>query len=221
MKTISFPDWETRLESSEIPYGEKKSFAITIRWYLSYCQQQQHFVDFSSARSFINKAIQSKPQTSEWVIERWKEGIRWLFRNAPKTTQKVKEPNETKVKAMRLGQSVPEWRLRMLTTLRKRQMSYRTETTYIGWVLRFARFVGHHDLERLKTDSINHFMDHLVRDLRVSAGTQRQALNALVFLYREVFQKNLGEFAEYKKAYSKNGFQSSYHNLNFKAFLIP
>lgn len=31
----------------------------------------------------------------------------------------------------------------------------------------------------------------------------QRVLNALVFLYREVYKQNLGDFAEYKKAYSK------------------
>jgi len=35
---------------------------------------------------------------------------------------------------------------------------------------------------------------------RLSASSQRQALNALVFLYREVFQQPLGDFSEYRRA---------------------
>jgi integron integrase len=35
---------------------------------------------------------------------------------------------------------------------------------------------------------------------RLSASSQRQALNALVFLYREVFGKELGDFSGYRRA---------------------
>ncbi len=186
MRTISFPNWENQLAASAASKDEKQSFAITIRWYLSHCQRQHCTTDFKSARQFINSAIQSKPQVSKWGVERWKEGIRWFFRNAPKELENLKQTttldssnNKSKIKTMRLGESEPEWRLRMITALRRRHMSYRTETTYVGWVLRFSKFVGHHNLKELKTDSINHYMDHLARDLHVAVGTQRQALNAL------------------------------------------
>jgi integron integrase len=35
---------------------------------------------------------------------------------------------------------------------------------------------------------------------RLSASSQRQALNALVFLYREVFGRTLGDFSDYRRA---------------------
>lgn len=47
------------------------------------------------------------------------------------------------------------------------------------------------------------FLDHLAVHERVSAGTQRQALNALVFFFRDVSKRELGDFSDYTKGGSK------------------
>ena len=40
---------------------------------------------------------------------------------------------------------------------------------------------------------IEDFLSHLATDLKVSASTQRQALNAIVFLYRQVLDISIDE----------------------------
>jgi len=197
----------------------RASYVITLRWYLSFCARRHVPASFDSARAFMSMAIAAKPNLDEWIYERWREAIRWFFRNGEQVDHRdepelepddymtlpavVETVDEPQVKCMRLKRAEPAWRMQFLTVLRRRQMSYRTETTYSGWIQQFERFVGRNDLESLGVDAINHFMDHLARDRRVAAATQRQALNALVFLYREVFQKDLGDFGEYKKAYGQ------------------
>jgi integron integrase len=74
-----------------------------------------------------------------------------------------------------------------------RHYSIRTEQTYLQWIKRFIHF---HDLRRpeeLGEAEVARFLSHLaVRD-RVAASTQNQALNALVFMYRHVLNRPLGE----------------------------
>lgn len=47
---------------------------------------------------------------------------------------------------------------------------------------------------------IEAFLTHLAKDRKVSASTQNQALNALVFLYKEVLGKTLGDFSKFFRA---------------------
>lgn len=79
-------------------------------------------------------------------------------------------------------------------TLRYYHYAYRTEQTYCQWILRYIYFyekkvhpkdLGARDVER--------FLSSLATKDKVSASTQRQALNALVFLYREVLDQELGD----------------------------
>ena len=71
--------------------------------------------------------------------------------------------------------------------LRYYHYALRTETTYCQWILRYIHFYGGKTHPReLGTEHIERFLSHLVVKNHVAASTQRQALNALVFLYRNV-----------------------------------
>jgi len=62
----------------------------------------------------------------------------------------------------------------------------------LQWIKRFIFFHGkRHPLE-LDRSHIESFLSHLAVDRNVAASTQNQALNALVFLYREVLKMEFG-----------------------------
>ncbi len=65
--------------------------------------------------------------------------------------------------------------------------SYRTEKKYCDWILLYVKFHGSrkHPKDMGKTE-IEAFLRHLATHGRVAASTQRQALNAIAFLYRDV-----------------------------------
>ena len=69
--------------------------------------------------------------------------------------------------------------------LRVRQLSLRTEQTYIDWINRCCRF--HHLADPILLDEhhIGPFLSFLASERHVSASTQRQSLNALVTFFRE------------------------------------
>ena len=76
--------------------------------------------------------------------------------------------------------------------LRYHHYAYRTEQTYCQWILRFIRFFGGKTHPRdLGAGDIERFLTDLAVKQAVAASTQRQALNAIVFLYREVLNKPL------------------------------
>lgn len=70
--------------------------------------------------------------------------------------------------------------------LRLRHYSLRTEKSYISWMRRYIRFCGGRHPRNLGASEITTFLTHLAVDLRVAAPTQNQALQALLFLYRDV-----------------------------------
>jgi integrase-like protein len=71
--------------------------------------------------------------------------------------------------------------------LRYHHYAYRTERTYCDWIVRYIRFHGANKHPKtMGKQEIEAFLSHLALNLDVSASTQRQALNAIVFLYRRV-----------------------------------
>lgn len=85
--------------------------------------------------------------------------------------------------------------------LRYHHYAYRTEQIYCQWIVRFIKFYKseRHPREMGATE-VQAFLSHLASDRDVAASTQKQALNALVFLYRHVLDQPLIQGMEPKKA---------------------
>ena len=80
---------------------------------------------------------------------------------------------------------------RLLDTLRERlrymHYSLRTEEAYVYWVRNYVRWAGMRHPRDLGASDVQGFLSMLANERHVAAGTHRQALSALLFLYREVF----------------------------------
>ncbi len=76
--------------------------------------------------------------------------------------------------------------------IRARHYSYRTEKAYIHWIRRFTTLYNTRHPAEMGEAEIGQFLSSLASNFRVSASTQNQALNALLFLYRKVFGKEIG-----------------------------
>jgi hypothetical protein len=75
--------------------------------------------------------------------------------------------------------------------LRMKHYSLRTEDAYLHWVRRFIYFHGKRHPREMGGPEVEAFLSHLATEGRVASSTQNQALAALLFLYREVLQKEL------------------------------
>jgi len=76
--------------------------------------------------------------------------------------------------------------------IRIRHLSPQTEQAYVGWIKRFIFFHNkRHPIEMAEVE-IGQFLSSLATHSRVSASTQNQALNALLFLYNKVLGKKIG-----------------------------
>jgi site-specific recombinase XerD len=95
---------------------------------------------------------------------------------------------------------VSELITQMQTALRARHYSRRTEQVYCRWVRQFIRFHGLRHPADMAEPEINAFVTHLAVDEKVSASTQTQALSAVLFLYRHVLHREVGELTELVRA---------------------
>jgi len=96
--------------------------------------------------------------------------------------------------------SSPKLLVRLRQSLRSRHYSRRTEETYVMWVKRFIFF---HDVRHpadMAEPEINTFLTHLAVKEKVSASTQNQALSALLFLYRHVIGREIGNLGDVIRA---------------------
>jgi integron integrase len=76
--------------------------------------------------------------------------------------------------------------------LRTHYYSPRTEKAYLQWILRYIRFhKGQHPRD-LRGPAVEAFLTFLAVERRVSASTQNQALAAVLFLYKHVYDVEIG-----------------------------
>ncbi len=76
--------------------------------------------------------------------------------------------------------------------LRRKHYSYRTEHAYLHWIRRFIFFHQKRHPRDMAEPEVAAFLTHLAVDRQVSASTQNQALNAILFLYKQVIERDIG-----------------------------
>jgi integron integrase len=100
-------------------------------------------------------------------------------------------PREVRTSSLPVAQK-PKLLAQVREALRTRHYSLRTEKMYVHWIKRFIFF--HHKRHPLEMGEaeIGQFLSSLARESHVSASTQNQALNALLFLYQAVLGQQIG-----------------------------
>lgn len=75
--------------------------------------------------------------------------------------------------------------------IRARHYSIRTEQAYVRWVKRYVLFHGKRHPGEMGEQEISCYLNHLAVKCNVSASTQNQALCAILFLYREILDRDI------------------------------
>ncbi len=86
--------------------------------------------------------------------------------------------------------------------LRAKHYSYKTEQSYIHWMKRYILFHNKRHPQEMGEKEISRFLTHLAVKENVAASTQNQALCALIFLYSQVLQKDVGDMFYKAAAYT-------------------
>jgi integron integrase len=130
-------------------------------------------------------------------LQEWKDGVNWFFR-------KGREASASALKGVpplaRSDLGKTDWEAALVARIRLKGFSWRTEETYRGWMWRFARFLGAQPMGSAGGAQVREFLTKLAVEERVGMATQKQALNALVFYFREAAGKDLGDFSDFARA---------------------
>jgi integron integrase len=114
----------------------------------------------------------------------------------------IKETSASKGKSSygKLSEGKPKLLDQVRTVMRVKHYSKRTEEAYIGWIKRFVYFHNLKHPMEMGEKEIVQFLNYLAVKGNVSASTQNQALSSLLFLYKEVLKKEIGELKGIKWA---------------------
>jgi len=100
----------------------------------------------------------------------------------------------------KIEQIYPDLFEKIITEIRMRQYSIRTEQSYVSWVIRYIAFYDNADPRHIAPSKIPKFLEFLVMRRNVSSATQNQALCALIFLYKQVLKLEFEDFDEFLRS---------------------
>lgn len=85
----------------------------------------------------------------------------------------------------------------LVRVIRIKNYSIRTEKTYKHWVTRFFLFHNSDTPKALGSQEVKDYLEYLATKRNVSVSTQKQALNAIAFLFHKVWEQPLGNLGEF------------------------
>jgi len=80
--------------------------------------------------------------------------------------------------------------------MRTKHYSRKTEEAYSGWIKRFILFHNKRHPNEMGAEEIKAFINHLANNNHVSSSTQNQALQGILFLYKNILKKDIDYISE-------------------------
>lgn len=85
------------------------------------------------------------------------------------------------------------------TELRTCHYSKKTEQAYIGWIKRYILYHNTKHPSEMGPEEIKAYLNNLANKHNVSASTQNQALQGILYLYKNILYKNVGWIEDIKR----------------------
>lgn len=200
------------LKQHEIPSGDIPFYLKWLRYYLDFCQKYSHTTSVPNNLTHFILKLKQKNQT-EQQIEQAKQAIFLFYKliesytgDSSKSSTKKKEstkksdndsPTETNISK---NQSWGNEFEILTNEIKLRQYSRKTLKAYTSWVGSFQAYLKSKSTKLLDSIDAKNFITYLAVEKKVSASTQNQAFNALLFFYRHVLKREFGDFKDIPRA---------------------
>ncbi len=173
--SFRIPSWRDDLKAArDVSESHRPGYELLLSWFENWRVSQQLPPGREAARAFWVQQVKVKRREA-WQVEQWKEAICWYLqwlKHAEAAGQEARTLEERVYQAVdRAGG--------------RRGLAKRTRQTYGRWAARFARWAGDAKAT-LQQARGREFLTSLVVEEKQSFSTQKQALNALVFFFKEV-----------------------------------
>ncbi len=193
-----------------------------IEWYVQRAETFGKALPYASLHECTREDVQAYPDSlirlnrlQNWQIDQVHDALRilcadfltlswarpWpvLSGNISKTSTLKKIKFRDVPNWIEMEKRFPDVLDRVKTVLRTLHYAYRTEQSYCEWICRFVSFYGMKNPQELGADAVKAYLEYLATEREVAGSTQRQALNAIVFLYNKVFERPLGDIGAYER----------------------
>ena len=178
-----------------------------LKWYLIWARRfaaclsgrSLHLATRNDAEGFLT-TLASSPGINAWQVEQATDALTILLGSVfgQEWARTIRIPDTLPPPDIPLPKGdEPAERLRY--TIRCRRYSVHTEESYVFWVNRFLAFCRDGGVEQ-GADAVRAFLERLVIAEQMSAATQAQALNALVFHFKHVVGTPFGDLGEFQRS---------------------
>lgn len=192
-RPFSFPEWKSALAESLLNAEQRALFQRAILTFLHRCKVARAPATVALAKIHLDKRGagegSSEREALRWFFSRGRRGS--LPRAAPvAAARRVRHAEPMRAREDRGG---ADWERDLIAACRVRGFLWRTEETYREWARRFAGFLMPRSPYAADERDVGAFLSSLAVESRASQSTQKQALNALVFLMQEALKRQLGK----------------------------
>ena len=199
-KNDVLPEFQTfLLQKKLVPEKNVLFYALWASKYFTYTRKKQinsEKYQENAVLEFI-ESLKADPNMSDWQIRQAGDAIRLYYFHY----RGFKPDNLSTIKA---NGSIPELLKETQRLIRLKHYSYSTEKTYLQWIKRFLEYARQTSKKEAFTEldaaDCKNFLSHLALQEKVSASTQNQAFNSLLFLFRNVLCKEIGDLAQTVRA---------------------
>ena len=135
-----------------------------------------------------------------------KKGIAHDGELSQTTVLSVSEPQQTKYTSSveyAVNSDSPEWDKvidKLASEIKTRHYSRKTLNAYTLWARQFQKFLRNKPPHELSSADVKEYLTYLAVKRHISASTQNQAFNALLFVFRHIFKKDFGDHRDVPRA---------------------
>ncbi len=186
------PEFQTFLRERKIVHENSiPYYAVWVSKFLSFANKNAREDIESQVVAFMDQ-VKADQRVKDWQARNAEQALNlYLDHFGGRSTLRsaLKQPDS----ALRDVSSLLN---EMRRLIRLKHYSYSTERTYLDWAKRFFAYTT--ETKKTAPDAVaqadvKNFLSHLAITQRVSASSQNQAFNALLFLFRDVLHKEFGD----------------------------
>ena len=200
IKESILPDFQEFLRSRKlVPDKNISYYAHWVSRFLHYCNKNKQLDNNKLVMEFMD-SLQKNNNIPDWQIRQSQQAVQlYLVNFKGKTASDVVSLSTG---AAAKNSDVPDIIKEMKRIIRLKHYSYSTERTYHHWANRFFQYVRETKGNEIlfSPDDIKQYLSHLAIKQHVSASTQNQAFNALLFLFRDVLGQDVGNLGDTVRA---------------------
>ena len=201
--------FDAALAEKAVPQRLNFHYKKWLQYYLDFCHKYQLDKSANQSLSDFVKKLREKRQNDQQQKQAAHAISIFYEIGRLKSNKKISSREKIGVsptKKEHLKPTGADWKPvydNLYAEIKIRHYSPKTLRAYKGWLRQFQNYSQSKDPGSLSSTDVKDFLTFLAVKKKVSASSQNQAFNALLFLFRHVLKKEFGEIKDIPRAKRK------------------